>query len=204
MIGKLRGMLDSTGEDWVLVDVAGVGYHVHCSSRTLGALPGIGEPVTMAVETYVREDQIRLFGFADPAERDWFRLLLGVQGVGPRVAIAVLGTLSAAELQSAIAHKDKAMIARTPGIGPKVAERIIAELKDKVPAFSFSDPAMKAMAGAANDAAPRAAADAVSALLNLGYGQAQANMAIAAALSSAGEAAATEELITLGLKELAR
>src|SRR5246500_5360591 len=181
MIGKLKGVIDSYGEDHVVLDVNGVGYLVHCSTRTLQALPGTGEPVTLAIETHVREDQIRLFGFETDAEREWFRLLQTVQGVGAKVALSVLGTLKPAELASAIALRDKAMVARTPGVGPKVAERIVTELKDKAPAFTDIDPALVRLSGAVDEKrAPRPVADAVSALINLGYGQPQAAAAIAA------------------------
>jgi Holliday junction DNA helicase RuvA len=148
MIGKLKGLLDSYGEDSVIVDVNGVGYLVHCSTRTLQELPGPGEPVTLAIETHVREDQIRLFGFTSDIEREWFRLLQTVQGVGTKVALAVLGTLKPADLASAIAMRDKAMVARTPGVGPKVAERIVTELKDKAPAYTNVDPALVRLSGA--------------------------------------------------------
>ena len=142
MIGKLRGVIDSYGEDSVILDVNGVGYLVHCSARTLQELPSAGEAATLSIETHVREDQIRLFGFRTDLEREWFRLLQTVQGVGAKVALAVLGTLKPSELASAIAMRDKAMVARTPGVGPKVAERIITELKDKAPAYSNIDPAL--------------------------------------------------------------
>ena len=142
MIGKLKGVIDSYGEDSVIVDVNGVGYLVHCSARTLQELPRVGEPVTLSIETHVREDQIRLFGFLTDVEREWFRLLQTVQGVGTKVALAVLGTLKPADLASAIAMRDKAMVARTPGVGPKVAERIVTELKDKAPAYTDIDPAL--------------------------------------------------------------
>lgn len=204
MIGKLTGLIDSYGEDWVIVDVGGVGYHVVCSSRTLSALPPTGQPATLSIETYVREDMIRLFGFATPAERDWFRLLMVVQGVGARVALAILSTLSTGDLASAIAMQDKAMVARAPGVGPKVAQRIVQELKDKAPALAGGDLAFAQVAGEIETGAPSAAADAVSALVNLGYGQAQAGAAVASALSGAGEGVNAETLIRLGLKELAR
>ena len=123
MIGKLKGIVDSYGEDNIILDVNGVGYLVHCSARTLAALPAPGEAATLSIETYVREDQIKLFGFASDAEREWFRLLQTVQGVGAKVALAVLGTLKPSELATAIATRDKAMVARTPGVGPKVAAR---------------------------------------------------------------------------------
>ena len=205
MIGKLTGTIDSYREDFVIVDVHGVGYQVYCSARTLQSLPREGEPVTLAIETHVREDQIRLFGFAADIEREWFRLLQTVQGVGTRVALSILSTLKPAELASAIALRDKAMIARSPGVGPKVAERVVTELKDKVPALSAVDPAVVHLAGALEDRrAPRPVADAVSALVNLGYGQPQAAAAVAVATQTAGEAADTARLIRAALKELAR
>ncbi|HZT24990.1 MAG TPA: Holliday junction branch migration protein RuvA [Pseudolabrys sp.] len=205
MIGKLKGIVDSYGEDYVILDVGGVGYQVHCSPRTLQLLPGVGEPATLSIETYVREDQIKLFGFASDLEREWFRLLQTVQGVGAKVALSVLGTLKAPELASAIAMRDKATVARAPGVGPKVAERIVTELKDKAPAFANVDPSVVHLAGAVDEKrAPRPVLDAVSALVNLGYGQPQAAAAIAAAARNAGEGADTATLIRQGLKELAK
>jgi Holliday junction DNA helicase RuvA len=205
MIGKLKGVIDSYGDDFVIVDVHGVGYVVHCSARTLQALPSPGEAATIAIETHVREDQIRLFGFLSDVEREWFRLLQTVQGVGTRVALSVLSTLPPADLASAVALRDKAMVARTPGVGPKVAERIVTELKDKAPAYADVDPAVIRLSGAVEDKrAPQPIADAVSALINLGYGQPQAAAAIAAASRSAGEDAQTAQLIRLGLKELSK
>jgi Holliday junction DNA helicase RuvA len=204
MIGKLKGIIDTYGPDWVIIDVGGVGYLVHCSARTLAALPAAGEAAAVAIETYVREDVIRLFGFASSQERDWFRLLLGVQGVGTKVALAVLGTLTPNELATAIAMQDKALIARAPGIGPKVAQRVVAELKDKAPALGAVDPALAALQGSLEAGVPTAAGDAVSALLNLGYGQAQAGAAVSTALRKAGDEASAESLIRVALKELAR
>ena len=205
MIGKLKGIIDSYGEDSIILDVNGVGYLVHCSARTLQELPRAGEPATLAIETHVREDQIRLFGFLTDVEREWFRLLQTVQGVGAKVALAVLGTLPPAELANAIALRDKASVTRTPGVGPKVAERIVTELKDKAPAFANVDPALINLSGAIDDRrAPRPVTDAISALVNLGYGQPQAAAAIASASRSAGEHAETAQLIRLGLKELAK
>ena len=205
MIGKLKGVIDSYGEDFVVLDVQGVGYLVHCSARTLQALPGTGEAATMSIETHVREDQIRLFGFLSDTEREWFRLLQTVQGVGAKVALSLLGTLKPGELASAIAIGDKATIRRAPGVGPKVAERIVIEMKDKAPAYSDLDPAVIRLSGDVNDKrAPRPMLDAVSALVNLGYGQPQAAAAIAAASRNAGEGAETAQLIRLGLKELAK
>jgi Holliday junction DNA helicase RuvA len=205
MIGKLKGLIDSYGEDYVIVDVGGVGYEVHCSVRTLQELSGVGQPATLSIETHVREDQIRLFGFVTEIEREWFRLLQTVQGVGAKVALSVLGTLKPSQLASAIAMRDKAMVARTPGVGPKVAERIVTELKDKAPAYTDVDPALVRLTGALDDKrAPAPVTDAVSALVNLGYAQAQAAAAIAAAARGAGEGAETTTLIRLGLRELAK
>jgi Holliday junction DNA helicase RuvA len=205
MIGKLKGIIDSYGEDFIVLDVNGVGYLVQCSARTLQELPGVGQATTLSIETYVREDQIRLFGFRTDVEREWFRLLQTVQGVGAKVALSVLGTLKPADLASAIAMRDRAMVARTPGVGPKVAERIVTELKDKAPAFADLDPAVIRLSGAIEDRrAPTPVVDAVSALVNLGYGQPQAAAAVAAAARSAGEGADAARLIRLGLKELAK
>jgi Holliday junction DNA helicase RuvA len=205
MIGKLRGVIDTYGEDYVIVDVGGVGYLVHCSARTLQALPAQGEAVTLAIETHVREDQMKLFGFTSDLEREWFRLLQTVQGVGTKVALAVLSTLKPGELATAIAMRDKALVQRSPGVGAKVAERIVTELKDKAPAYADVDPAVVRLSGQLEEnRAPRPVADAVSALVNLGYGHPQAAAAIAAAARSAGEGAETKQLIRLGLKELGK
>jgi Holliday junction DNA helicase RuvA len=205
MIGKLKGVIDTYGEDFVIIDVGGVGYMVHCSARTIQVLPGVGEPVVLSIETHVREDQIRLFGFTGDIEREWFRLLQTVQGVGTKVALSVLGTLRPADLANAVAMRDKAMIARSPGVGPKVAERIVTELKDKAPAYASVDPALVRLAGAVEEKrAPQPVLDAISALVNLGYGQPQAAAAIAAANRAAGEGADAAALIRRGLKELAK
>lgn len=205
MIGKLRGVVDSYGDDFVILDVGGVGYQVHCSARTLQALPRPGEAASVRIETYVREDLIRLYGFAADLEREWFRLLMTVQGVGAKVALGVLGTLAPAELATAIALSDKTTLSRAPGVGKRVAERIVAELRDKAPAFSSADPAVVLLqADLAERRAPQPVAEAVSALVNLGYAQLQASAAIATAARSAGEGATTETLIRFGLKELAR
>ena len=205
MIGKLKGIFDRYGDDYIILDVGGVGYQVHCSARTLQSLPAQGAPAALAIETYVREDQIKLFGFENDIEREWFKLLQTVQGVGAKVALAVLSTHKPADLATAVAMRDKAMVARAPGVGPKVAERIVTELKDKAPAYADLDPAVVHLAGSVDDRrAPRPVSDAVSALVNLGYGQPQAAAAIAAASRTAGEGAETAQLIKLGLKELAR
>ncbi len=224
MIGKLRGLVDTLGPDWVILDVGGVGYEVSCSVRVLRNLIE-GEEATLAIETYVREDAIRLFGFANETERQWFRLLQSVQGVGAKVALAVLGTLSVQDLANAIALQDKAMVAQTPGVGPKVAGRLVSELKDKAAKLttaSVSIPSVGAAAGgagsagakkgkggakqsaeqAAAEAAQAAAAEAISALQNLGYQPIQANAAVATAMQELGADAGTAALIRRGLKEL--
>jgi Holliday junction DNA helicase RuvA len=205
MIGKLKGIVESYGTDYIILDVGGVGYQVHCSARTLQGLPAQGAAATLSIETYVREDQIKLFGFAGDVEREWFRLLQTVQGVGAKVALSVLGTLKVSDLADAVAMRDKAAVARAPGVGPKVAERIVTELRDKAPAFAAIDPAVIHLSGALDERrAPRPVADAVSALVNLGYGQPQAAAAIAAATRNVGEAADTAALIRQGLRELAK
>jgi len=205
MIGKLKGIVDSYGEDHVILDVQGVGYVVQCSSRTLQRLAKPGEAAVLSIETHVREDAIRLYGFMSDNERDWFRLMQMVQGVGSKVALAILSTLEPGALATALATNDKAAVARAPGVGPKLAQRICAELKDKAPAFGHVDPALATLAGALEDKRlPQPVADAVSALANLGYPQAQAMAAVAAAAKAAGEGADTAQLIKLGLKELAK
>jgi holliday junction DNA helicase RuvA len=210
MIGKLRGLVDAVGADHAIIDVGGVGYEVACSSRTLSALPAPGEAVTLSIETHVREDAIKLYGFLTEAERGWFRLLQSVQGVGSKVALSILSTLDVGQLANAIALQDRSMVTRAPGVGPKVALRIVNELKDKAPPLALlttqvAGPAPSQVNGVKNAAiAPSPAAEAVSALLNLGYAPLQANAAISAAMSKVGETARTEDLIRLGLKELAR
>jgi len=205
MIGKLKGVIDSYGEDHVVLDVHGVGYLVHCSSRTLQSLPVPGEAAVLFIETFVREDQIRLFGFQSETERDWFRLLQAVQGIGTKTALAILSTLKPSELAQAIALGDKATVARAPGVGPRVATRIVTELKDKTPTSFGVDPVLASLAGDAGGGGISApVADAISALTNLGYGQPQAAAAIAAAVRGGGEGASAETLIRLGLRELAK
>ncbi|AZO11090.1 MULTISPECIES: Holliday junction branch migration protein RuvA [unclassified Mesorhizobium] len=206
MIGKLKGTLDEIDEDSCLVDVHGVGYVAYCSARTLASLPGPGEAVVLFIETYVREDMIRLYGFQTALEREWFRLLMNnVQGVGAKVALAVLSTLAPADLANAIALRDIAMVSRAPGVGKKVAERIVTELKAKAPAYAGAATGtigLKQELGAGVAAAP--ITDAVSALVNLGYSRDIAANAVAAALKAAGEGADASKLIRFGLKELAR
>ena len=203
MIGKLKGLVDGVYDDHVLIDVNGIGYVAFCAARTLSKLPAKGEAATLFIETVVREDLIRLYGFASEEERGWFRLLQGVQGVGSKVALAVLSTLSTSELSSAIAMQDKTTIARTPGVGPKVAQRIAAELKDKIPAgmgFGLAAPSADVEAGAVVEGSDKAH-DAVSALVNLGYSQMQAGQAVAKLIKAEPEAELSV-LIRKGLKEL--
>ena len=204
MIGKLKGVVDSLDEETIILDVNGVGYLVSASARTLRALPAAGEPTELLIETYVREDAIRLYGFLTAGEREWFRLLQSVQGVGAKVALGILGALSAEALSTAVARQDKAMMARAPGVGPKLAARLVLELKDKAPALAVAD---FAHAEARLERAPRlakAAEDAVLALVGLGYGQPQAAAAVARISAQLGPAAETAALIRAGLKELAQ
>ncbi|WP_224549278.1 Holliday junction branch migration protein RuvA [Mesorhizobium sp. CA16] len=206
MIGKLKGTLDEIDEDSCVIDVHGVGYVVHCSVRTLAALPSPGEAVVLFIETYVREDMIRLYGFQTGLEREWFRLLMNnVQGVGAKVALAILSTLAPADLANAIALRDIAMVSRAPGVGKKVAERIVTELRTKAPAYAGAASGtigLKQELGEGVAAAP--ITDAVSALVNLGYSRDIAANAVSVALKSAGEGADASKLIRFGLKELAR
>jgi Holliday junction DNA helicase RuvA len=209
MIAKLKGLLDSTGQGssslgWAVIDVGGVGYQVFASSRTLGRLPPSGGAVSLVVETHVREDHIHLYGFAEAAERDWFRLLCNVQGVGAKTALAVLGACSPTELTQAVAAQDKAMLTRADGVGPKLAQRIVNELKDKVGGIALGPGARAVIAGAPAEAPAGPTGDAVSALVHLGYGRAEAFGAVAGAQRNLGDGATTEALIRAGLKELSR
>ena len=198
MIAHLKGRLDATGVDHAVIDVGGVGYLVGCSSRTLAALGSVGEAATLHTEMLVAEDFIRLVGFARADERDWFRLLTGVQGVGARVALAILSALDPAELVRAIAAQDKATVARSNGVGPKLAERIVRELKDKVGGVALGP------AAAAQVAPVGAAADAASALLNLGFRPAEAANAVAAAEAELGSGATLDALVRLALRKAAK
>jgi holliday junction DNA helicase RuvA len=203
VIGKLKGRIDSFGADWLIVDVNGVGYHVFCSSRTLAAMPSVGEFGELFTEMLVSQDMIRLVGFSSAMEREWFRLLQSVQGVGTKVALAILSTLSVGEIGNAIALQDKTMMGRAPGVGKKLSERIVIELKDKVPALAAGDAQLSKLSGELSGAVPTAATDAVSALVNLGYGQSQAGAAVATAMRKHGDDQPTEKLIRQALKELA-
>ena len=199
MIAKLTGKLDETGADWAVIDVAGVGYLVHCSSKTLAALGETGEACTVYTDLQVSENDMRLLGFAEAAERDWFRLLTQVQGVGSKVALAILSALSPGELQAACAAADAAMVARAQGVGPKLAGRIVNELKDKAGAL----PGGGAAGAAAATPAGGAAADAVSALHNLGFKPAVAAAAVAHAQGELGEEAGLNDLVRAALKRAA-
>jgi Holliday junction DNA helicase RuvA len=205
MIGKLKGKVDAIGESFLIVDVGGVGYEVQASSRTLRNMKA-GDEVSLTIDTHVREDAIRLFGFASEVERSWFRTLQSVQGVGAKVALGLLGTMSPHELANAIALSDWAVVEEAPGIGKKLAQRIVAELKDKAPGLAVGVlNGVDARGGAfASPPEGNAAAEALSALTNLGYNPAQASGAIAVASKELGDAADTAKLIRRGLKELAR
>ncbi len=204
MIAKLTGVLDTMGDDWAVVDVGGVGYLAYCSGRTLRALPAVGGSVTLAIETHVREDHIHLYGFIDAAERDWFRLLTTVQGVGARVALAILTVLEPDAIADAVIAQDKAAFTQAAGVGPKLAARLVAELKDRVGELIVVRPiqfaAEAAGAGPGNNAGP--VGDAISALVNLGYRRTEAYGAVSQAASRLGADAGIEALITAGLKEL--
>jgi holliday junction DNA helicase RuvA len=202
MIARLKGILDAIGEADVIIDVHGVGYFVMCSARTLRSLPGVGEAVTLEIETHVREDHIHLFGFMDAGERDWFKLLQTVQGVGARVALGIQSVLSAPEIGNAIAAQDHVPFTQASGVGPKLAKRIVTELKDKAPAPNLG--AALAASAPAESQAAGLQADAVSALMNLGYGRTEAFGAVARVLQQSPEGATVETLITAGLKELAQ
>ncbi len=204
MIGKLRGVIDSLDEDGLILDVNGVGYLVAASARTLRALPPIGEAAELLIETHVREDAIRLFGFLTAVERDWFRLLQNVQGVGAKVALGILGALTAEALSTAIARQDKAMMARAPGVGPKLAARLVLELKDKAPAFNIAELSGPDLRAESSSKLPKAAEDAILALVGLGYARPQAAAAVARSSAELGRDAQTATLIKAGLRELAQ
>lgn len=198
MIARLSGLLDDFGPDWAVIDVNGVGYLVHCSARTLDALGTRGDKVTVHTELQVSENDMRLIGFASGGEREWFRLLTGVQGVGSKMALAVLSALTVDELQRACAGGDAAMVARAQGVGPKLASRIVNELKDKAGGLPSA-------AGAAIAGAPRGSSsqDAVSALQNLGFKPNVATEAVARALEELGEGAGLNDLVRVALKRVA-
>jgi len=203
MIAKLTGVLDHIGPEGAVIDVGGVGYLCFCSSRTLGRMPPSGGAVRLLIETHVREDHIHLYGFADAAERDWFRLLTTVQGVGARLALAILSAVAPDELTLAIVSQDRATLARAEGVGPRLAARVVNELKDKVGGLALA--ATNAAAPAIGSAAdPGPTGDAVSALVNLGYRRAEAFGAVTAAARRLGDGAKVDALIRAGLQELAQ
>jgi Holliday junction DNA helicase RuvA len=202
LIAKLRGLVDAKGADSAIVDVGGVGYLVYCSTRTLERLPPLGTPATLHVETHVREDHIHLYGFAEAEERDWFRLLNKVQGVGARVALALLSAASPQELLQAVAAQDRTVLTRASGVGPKLAARILTELKDQVGTLATSAVTAELAAGIEPAGAPGPFADAVSALINLGYRRTEALGAVAGAARRLGKEAQLDALIRAGLKEL--
>jgi holliday junction DNA helicase RuvA len=201
MIAKLAGIIDHVGAEEVVIDVAGVGYLAFCSARTIGRLPPPGSAVRLLIETHVREDHIHLYGFADGEEREWFGRLTTVQGVGARLALAILSAMAPEQLALAIAAQDKMTLTRAEGVGAKLAARIVNELRDKVVSGT---PAPMSEVATVIAAGTVAAADAVSALVNLGYGRSEAFTAVAASAQRLGKEAETDALIRAGLQELAR
>ncbi|RYE06891.1 MAG: Holliday junction branch migration protein RuvA [Hyphomicrobiales bacterium] len=203
MIGKLKGLVDGFGDDYVHIDVGGVVYETFCSSKTMSGLPQVGHAAVVHVEMIVREDMIRLYGFATPEEKAWFNTLMTVQGVGARVALSILSVLTTGELQSAIALQDKAMVGRASGVGPKLAVRLVTELKGKIPTGIGIDAGTLGLQAALGEGTARSnVSDAVSALSNLGYSAAQASAAVAKVVQRDGEGVETATLIRLGLREL--
>src|SRR5262245_6829495 len=198
MIAKLAGVVEQIDPDGAIIDVNGVGYLAFCSTRTISRLPSPGSPARLLIETHVREDHIHLYGFIDAAEREWFRLLTTVQGVGAKLALAILGVLSSGDLTQAILVQDKVSLTRASGVGPKLAARIVAELKDKVGGIALGP--IAAVAGATEPTGP--VADAVSALVNLGYRRTEAFGAVAQASKRLGPNVGLDVLIKAGLKEL--
>jgi Holliday junction DNA helicase RuvA len=204
MIGKLRGLIDTISGSHLVLDVNGVGYVVTCSARTLRNIGAVGEPATLRIETHVREDAINLYGFADAEEQDWFRLLTTVQGVGAKVALSILSAVSSEQLTQAIAAQDKTFLTQAEGVGPKLALRLVTELKDKVPAFLASPLRLASGKNAASSPLPPSlAGDALSALINLGYRRAEAFAAVSAAIQR-DPSAKLDSLIRASLLELSR
>ncbi|MEZ5648504.1 MAG: Holliday junction branch migration protein RuvA [Alphaproteobacteria bacterium] len=203
MIARLKGLLAESGAGFAVIDCGGVGYLVFCSVRTLSRMPSRGEAIQLHVETHVREDHIHLYGFSEVAEKDWFRLLTTVQGVGAKVALAILSVLSPDEILQAIAAQDKALMTRADGVGPKLAARIVAELKDKAGAVAIGAPIGVSNRDAANESGKAPLQDTVSALVNLGYGRSEAFGAASKAVSKLGDTATVDILIKAALRELA-
>jgi len=210
VIARLKGLLDEIGTDWVVIDVSGVGYLVYCPGRVIGNLPGVGQPVTLHIETHVREDHIHLYGFSNARERECFRMLTTVQGVGAKVGLAILGTLTVDELTTAIVAQDKAMLSRPDGVGPRLAARLMTELKDKIVSLggTFAPQAtpMNTAGGPPPDSPVEAddgvTTDAISALVNLGYGRAEAFGAVSRVVQAEGVDIGLNALIPAALKEL--
>ena len=201
MIATLAGVIDQIGPEAAIIDVSGVGYLAFCSTRTIGRLPAVGAPASLLIETHVREDHIHLYGFVDAAERDWFRQLTTVQGVGARLALAILSAVAPEHLGPAILARDKAALMRADGVGARLAARIVNELHDKVDGAA-AEATVPTTTAADADAGP--AADAVSALVNLGYRRTEAFGAVATAARRLGSGADAGALIRVGLQELAR
>lgn len=202
MIGKLSGRVDTVAADHAIIDVGGVGYVVHCPSSTLSRLE-TGAAASLTIETRITDETIRLYGFVSAEEREWFRLLQTVQNVGARVALNVLSALSSRELERALALGDKAVIGRAQGVGPKLATRIVTELKDKAPSMMARGAADDVHAAApARSAGPEA--DALMALVKLGYSQGQAAEAVARAARDLGEGAGADVLIRESLRAMGR
>lgn len=210
MIARLKGLLDEIGTDWVVIDVSGVGYLVFCPGRVIGNLPGVGQPVILHIETHVREDHIHLYGFSNARERECFRMLTTVQGVGAKVGLAILGTLTVDELTTAIVAQDKAMLSRPDGVGPRLAARLMTELKDKIVGLggAFAPQAVPAAAGGGGaldvptEPDDGITTDAISALVNLGYGRAEAFGAVSRVVQAEGVDIGLNALIPAALKEL--
>ncbi|MEQ1866913.1 MAG: Holliday junction branch migration protein RuvA [Micropepsaceae bacterium] len=203
MIGKLTGTIDEIGTDFAVIDVGGVGYVVHCAARVLSSLPQPGNRASLFVETHMREDAIKLFGFTTAEEREWFRLLQTVQGVGAKVALSILSTQTIPDLARAVAFEDKAQVGRAPGVGPKLAARIVAELKDKAAAISAPLHIAQGQGAVVGFTRPQGtAAEAVSALVNLGYNQAQASQAVASVVAREGKELPLPTMIREGLRAL--
>lgn len=204
MIAKLKGLVDSVGDDWVVIDVSGVGYRVFCSSLTLSSLPPLGGAVALSIETHVREDHIHLYGFGSASEKDAFQLVTKVQGVGTKVALAILSVLNPDQMAQAVAAQDKTAFTRASGVGPKLGARIVTELKDKVGAIA----AVPVLPGAAENRSGNGAEastlveDAVSALVNLGFGRADAFGAVSRAAHNDPSGQSLDDLIRDGLKDL--
>lgn len=203
MIGSLSGLVDGIFDGYIILDVGGVGYRVFCSSKTVAKLSGVGQAAKLLIETQVREDHIHLFGFADSMEKQAFELITTVQGVGAKVALAILSALSASDLQMAIMTGDAKAITRANGVGPKLASRIVAELKGKTGSLGTNETMVVLQNTGANSATNGAMDEAISALVNLGYGKSEAGMTVASIMRQNPEIK-TPELIRLSLKEIGK